>query len=299
MQRLINVYLVALVATTTFFFAQAGPTPVVRVGSPRPVEPTRPAGPPPAAPVVRTCSSSSSSQGNIIFSADLTNGSYYIANGWQISWLKSLGPETGKCNLQGVVKITFPPSNNGQQNCKLKFDLHILESDLNNDKGWVFDIADSTNDGFGGDAGHSSNCAEVHNQRQRFLVYSNTLAGYQQYTNAQSLKVADTHNAMSPFVTVTVGDEFVEFDNHLDPIQQYQSPYLFTLNGQATNKGSVNRDIFFSMNRVVYPHASTSRTGVGLCKAVIKAIDCSYIVTTVSTPYQQTFGPQTFGPPGK
>ena len=28
------------------------------------------------------------------------------------------------------------------------------------------------------------------------------------------------------------------------------------------------------MNRVVYPYSSTSRTGVGLCKAVIKAVDC-------------------------
>ena len=29
------------------------------------------------------------------------------------------------------------------------------------------------------------------------------------------------------------------------------------------------------MNRVVYPFAQTSRTGIGLCKAVIGAVDCA------------------------
>ena len=281
-------YLVALVATTTFFVAQAGPA--GQVGSPGPVTPPGPVGPPgptgqpgPIGPKVRPCQPLPPTQDSIIFSADLTNGSYSIANGWKITWLKSLGSETGKCNLQGVVKITFPPPINGQQKCKLKFDLHILESDLNKGNGWVFDISDSTNNGWGGDAGTTSNAAEVHNLQQRFLVYSNTLPGYQQYANGQTLLVEQTFNAMSPFVTVTVGDEFVEFDNHLDPKKSYQSPYLFTLNGQQPTYGTANRDIFFSMNRVVYPYHYTSRTGVGLCKAVIKAVDCNPIPTTTTT----------------
>ena len=264
MQRLINVYLVALVATTTFFVAQAGPA--------EPAEPPL-------------------TQSDIIFSADLTDGTSLIADGWQISWMKSLGSEKGDCDLQGVVKITFPPPINGQQNCKLKFDLTIRESDLDNDEGWVFDIGDSTNNGFGGAAGDSSNSAEIHNLRDRILVYSNALPGYEEYGVEQSLKVEDTEQAMSQYVTVTVGDELVEFDNHRGIKKSYQSPYLFTLNGQMPTKGSVNRDIFFSMNRVVYPYSYTSRTGVGLCKAVIKAVNCD--------PYQGSDGdPGAALPPG-
>ena len=188
--------------------------------------------------------------------------------------MKGLGSETGNCDLRGVVKITFPPRINGQQNCKLKFDLTIRESDLDNDEGWVFDIADSTNNGWGGDAGITSNSAEIHNLRDHILVYSNTLPGYEQYGVEQSLLVEDTEQAMSQDVTVTIGDELVEFDNHHGIKKSYQSPYLFTLNGQTPTYGTANRDIFFSMNRVVYPYSSTSRTGVGLCKAVIKAVNC-------------------------
>ena len=87
---------------------------------------------------------------------------------------------------------------------------------------------------------------------------------------------------MCTYVTVTVGDELLEFDNHRGAHYRYQSPYLFTLNGQKPTYGSVNYDIFFSMNRVVYPYSSTSRTGVGLCKAVIKAVNCD--------PYQGSDG---------
>ena len=269
MQRLINVYLVALVATTTFFFAQAGPP-----GAPGPAGPPGPTGPAGTTPTVPTDTTGPPEQNDIIFSADLTNGSYFIASGWEISWLKNLGSESGKCNLRGVVKITFPPPQYGVQRCKLVFDLFILESDLNKEKGWVFDISDSTNNGYGGDAGTTSNSAEVHSLRQQFLVYSNTLPGYTNYGVEQNILVENTQNAMSPFVTVTIGDEFVEFDNHYGLKKSYQSPYLFTLNGQKPTYGTANRDIFFSMNRVVYPYSYTSRRGVGLCKAIIKAVNC-------------------------
>ena len=37
----------------------------------------------------------------------------------------------------------------------------------------------------------------------------------------------------------------------------------------------VPHDVYFSMNRVIYPWKSTtSHTGIGLCKAVIRAVDC-------------------------
>ena len=219
-----------------------------------------------------TCAEAS--YGTTIFEADLTSGSPYISNSWggSIEWMKTLSG-SGTCSRQGVVKITFPRPQYGQQKCKLLFDLH-LQSDLSSSV-WNFDIADSSNDGYGGDAGHTSNAAEVHNIDDDLYIYSNILPGYENIANKETLRVDFKRDIMCTYVTVTVGDELLEFDNHRGARYQYQSPYLFTLNGQQPTYGSVNYDIFFSMNRVVYPYSYTSRTGVGLCKAVIKAVDCS------------------------
>ena len=219
-----------------------------------------------------TCAEAS--YGTTIFEADLTSGSPYISNSWggSIKWENTLSG-SGSCSRQGVVKITFPKPKYGQQKCKLLFDLH-LQSDLSR-SAWNFDIADSSNNGWGGDAGHTSNAAEVHNYHDDLLVYSNILPGYENIANKETLRVDLKRDVMRTYVTVTVGDELLEFDNHRGARYRYQSPYLFTLNGQKPTYGSVNYDIFFSMNRVVYPYSSTSRTGVGLCKAVIKAVDCS------------------------
>ena len=65
-----------------------------------------------------------------IFDANLTSGSSYIktgGTGLAISWLRNLGTNQGseKCNLQGVVRITFPFPINGKQKCHLKFNLQL------------------------------------------------------------------------------------------------------------------------------------------------------------------------------
>ena len=216
-------------------------------------------------------------QGVKIFEADLTSGSSNIttASSVVISWLNTLGTNPGSetCNLRGVIRITFPSSLNGKQNCLLKFDLHMLK-DLSQGNGWNFDIADSTNNGYGGDSGHTSNAAEIHNNRGNFRVYTNTLPGYTDYSK-NGLLVDEQTDVMTNDVTITVGDEYVQFDNNRGIQRSYSSPYLFTLNGQATTYGSPNYDIYFSMNRVPYPwQSSTSRSGIGLCKAVIRAVDC-------------------------
>ena len=61
----------------------------------------------------------------------------------------------------------------------------------------------------------------------------------------------------------------------------YQTqPYTIivsALNGQTPLYGDVNYDIFFSMNRVIYLYEahvkSPLRTGAGLCKVIITAMD--------------------------
>ena len=103
------------------------------------------------------------------------------------------------------------------------------------------------------------------------------------------------YNALSNFITITVGDEYVHFDNHRGIQRTYDSPYLFTLNGQATTKGTPDYNIYFSMNRVIYPYSSTSRTGIGLCKAVIRA-DCEGVDAPDDTDLTGAPGPT--GPSG-
>ena len=122
--------------------------------------------------------------------------------------------------------------------------------------------------------GHTSNSAEVHNYRDDVLVYSNVLDGHETYPKeGPGLLIERKYDIMSTHMTITVGDEFLHINNNRGVSCSYQSPYLFTLRGQKPTYGNVNYDIFFSMNRVVYPYSYTSRTGVGLCKAVIKAVD--------------------------
>ena len=62
--------------------------------------------------------SCSSEQGVKIFEADLTSGSSKItkASNAKVCYMRTLGTNRGseKCNLQGVIRITFPPSINGK-----------------------------------------------------------------------------------------------------------------------------------------------------------------------------------------
>lgn len=210
--------------------------------------------------------------GNIIFEADLTTGESFIAPGYG-TVLSTPITGSGTCSKQGVATITFPTPAIGQpQKRQLTFDLYFntILMDQSDHAGWNFNIGDSTNNGYGGDAGHTSNAAEVHNIHRKWYVYSNTLPGYENY--GQSGLLIDTvADAITEHVTVTIGDEYVQFDNHADFQKCYKSTYLFTLRGQVPTYGSINYDIFFSMNRVI---TTTFRSGKGLCKAVIRETTC-------------------------
>ena len=219
------------------------------------------------------CSACCGQSGEVIFEADLTTGASFTAAGSGIS-LSSQFVGSGMCAKQGVATITFPQPLSGQpQRRLLRFDLFFNVSLINKSSSFNFDIGDSLTDGWGGDGGQTSNAAEVHSLRTNWLVYSNTLPGYLGYITTAPLNVDNVPNAITEHVTVTIGDEYVEFDNHAGFQRCYRSRYLFTLSGQTPTYGSVNYDIFFSMNRVV---STASRSGVGLCRAIIKAVDCDY-----------------------
>lgn len=219
------------------------------------------------------CSACCGQSGEVIFEADLTTGASFTAAGSGIS-LSSQFVGSGMCAKQGVATITFPQPLSGQpQRRLLRFDLFFNVSLINKSSSFNFDIGDSLTDGWGGDGGQTSNAAEVHSLRTNWLVYSNILPGYLSYITTAPLNVDNVPNAITEHVTVTIGDEYVEFDNHAGFQRCYRSRYLFTLSGQTPTYGSVNYDIFFSMNRVV---STASRSGVGLCRAIIKAVDCDY-----------------------
>ena len=160
------------------------------------------------------------------------------------------------------MTATFPQPRQGRQPCRLKLDFHFQASRV----GWTFDIGDSpTVNGYGSDAGTTSNAAEVHSLNNHTLTYIGTLPGYRDYTIDGHLLV-EGNILLTNIVTITIGDELVEIDNHRGVQRRYESPYLFTLNGQATTYGSIDYKIHFSMNRVIQ---STYHSGAGLCKAIV------------------------------
>ncbi|SMN02710.1 hypothetical protein SPONN_1690 [uncultured Candidatus Thioglobus sp.] len=107
-------------------------------------------------------------EGWAIFDANLTSGQHFIAPESGMSWSKVLTDPNSQstCDMQGVLKIIFPQACNRMQNRRLQFDLYFASTR----SGWNFDISDSTNNGYGGDAGHTSNAAEVHNIDEGFFV---------------------------------------------------------------------------------------------------------------------------------
>ena len=222
--------------------------------------------------------------GTKVFEADLNNGLSFIHPRSRISWVKTLTSSvSGACSRQGVIKITFPDPILGQQRCRFKFDLQFSSP-----SGWNFNIGDSSNNAFGGDF-YDISGAEVLNTGDSFNLYSNHLDGFESYGSPGKL-VEKKAGVVNGHVSVTVGDEFVKYESS-SWNKCYASRYLFTLNGQATNYGPVNC-IFFSMNRIIYTYPRVPRTGTGLCKATITAMDCD-LTSGVST----DVGATTTAPP--
>ena len=217
-----------------------------------------------------SCISSCCEEGRLIFDADLTSGNSHIAPANGLSWRSSLidPSSSSSCDRQGVLAIDFRQACGGNtQTCKLRFDFSFAPGH----SGWNFNIGDSSNNGYGGDGGHTSNAAEVHNINQNFFVYSNTLPGYASYSQDGHLNVDNVANVVNGNFTVVIGDEFVMFDNSNGIQRAYQSRYLFTLNGQPTTYGTPDYLISLGMNRVI---TSNFRSGTGLCRATIWSFEC-------------------------
>ena len=109
-----------------------------------------------------SCISSCCGEGRLIFDADLNSGDANVVPANGLSWRSSLidPSSSSSCDRQGVLAIDFRQACRGNtQTCKLRFDFSFAPGH----SGWNFNIGDSSNDGYGGDSGHTSNAAEVHN----------------------------------------------------------------------------------------------------------------------------------------
>ena len=115
--------------------------------------------------------------------------------------------------MQGALKITLrlPNAIGNIQNNRLKFDLYFRPPAVT---GFIFHIGDSSqNNGQGGTAGTYS--AEIFSDANQWMVNTNGLSGYDLYSISGF--VADSiQNVFTDHmhVTIIVGDEYIEFDNH-------------------------------------------------------------------------------------
>lgn len=115
-----------------------------------------------------------------IFEVDLTTGVYEQSSQSEtaLTWIQQPNSPTGTCTRQGVMKATFPQPREENQPCRLTFDFHLQP----NSSGFTFDIGDSpTVNGHGGDAGTTSNAAEVHSLTASFNIFTGTRPGYVDY----------------------------------------------------------------------------------------------------------------------
>ena len=160
--------------------------------------------------------------------------------------------------MQGVLRINFPEACDQKQRCRLQFDLYLDSSHT----GWNFNIGNSIVDGYGGTS------SELHNIGSTWFLYTSIIPGYAEY--AITGKNVERSTIISNHVTITIGDELIIFDNNRGVQKTYRSRYLFTLSGQQPGYGDY---VYFGMNRVVNFHYGP-RIGIGLCQAVIRAIEC-------------------------
>ena len=176
----------------------------------------------------------------------------------------------GQCNLQSLLKLTYPNAINNEQRHMLKFD---LEFDTTSVSGYAFHIGDSpTNRGLlGGDAdGPTSLNAEVFSFGQTLTVHANT------QSQPNSSPYDRRPGYITNHVTITVGDEYTTFQNdNVTPALSYRGPHMLAaLRGQVPTSGTSDYDIYFGMNRLVNVQPDGTFSGAGLCSVRITALYC-------------------------
>lgn len=218
----------------------------------------------------------------IIYTADLSSGIDTIESQddvtkslrFDIDYRESLSKPSDtkqrKCNLQGVLKLTFPDAISDEQKKMLQFD---LEFDPSLVSGTAFHIGDSlTNRRMVGDDGINDTpfVGEAFTQDQTWIVHSNAQA-------QPPFVIVEEPNYITNYVTVLLGDEYIASRSSIsvnDPnANTLEFPDNFVpakfvpaaLRGQAPDY-----DIAVGLNR---PIDGEDLTGAGLCRITITACD--------------------------
>ncbi|OQW92069.1 MAG: hypothetical protein BWK78_02775, partial [Thiotrichaceae bacterium IS1] len=190
---------------------------------------------------------------------DLNNNTHTCQNLSAITFVSS------PVNHQAVIKVNFDPKT--YKHTKAVFEVTYSGQPT----GYTVDIGDSKScNGNGGDAGDTSNAAEVEINGTAFNLYSNTLTGYDTQTINGGLALLNKPNIVTQGSTVSleVSNERIGWNFATDK-SELKSKYLFTLNGQSTLYGPVDYDVYAAFNRVI---ESTRRTGVGASSVRVKLV---------------------------
>ena len=174
----------------------------------------------------------------------------------------------GKCNLQDVLKITFPKADSGVQKRMLKFDLKFDTSIVS---GHAFHLGDScTNRAIGGNDGGNSipYIGEAFSSDLTWIVHTNDLPGHEDAAEDDGqYVVVEKPGYITDDVELFIGDEYIRSDNHQSGgVLQYQGEYILAaLSGQGPDY-----DIAVGMNRLI---DGDDIDGTGLCHITISACD--------------------------
>ncbi len=178
-------------------------------------------------------------------------------NCWFVSALDFVLEPT---NHKTVFKVNLDPAQFGYTSAT--YDVYYGQPPNN----WTVNIGDSrSNNGFGGDARHQSNDAEMQIRHTTLGVWSNDY-----------LTIPEVRNMLNLYNIVGQGDTIslqvknyylgwtVDQANAADG--ELRSPYLYALDGQPDNEGPINYDIYAGFNRSIY---TASRYGSGVTEVTV------------------------------
>ncbi len=160
-------------------------------------------------------------------------------------------------NSKTVFKVNLEPALSGYTSAI--FD--VLYGGPPND--WTVNIGDSrSNNGYGGDAVHQSNDAEMQIRNTTLGVWGNDY-----------LTLMEVRNMLNLYNIVSQGDTVsIEVSNYYlgwqvgQRIGELRSQYLYALDGQPDNEGPINYDIYAAFNRSIY---SYYRYGSGVTQVTV------------------------------
>ena len=196
--------------------------------------------------------------GQIIYEADLTTRESEIPV-FQQPVIKveeqrsTLPQESGSCNAQRLLKVTFPPATSNVQELRLKL---IMEMDNASPlRDHSFHVAD--NDG-------APISVEVYNVNDDWRVNPIDVAV------AGVIQPSDT-------VEVIIGDEYLEYTSSNGASHEYCDSdirrLLFALRGQTSPSGPSNYDIYIAFNMPISGSTPDSAL-TGVCYVQMLALTC-------------------------